>query len=158
MVKFLFVTDTEASTISTKKGGKKKKKKTVDKNNKQNLDKNGSDLSNKMSEIDQDKMEPLISYNRNEDDKKHKVKGNASRCCMLYQTTWKCKQYWYNNLITFFRKNTTIFYDCGFVAFFIRFNICTGNFNSSIVLERVGIVYKSYRNQHICTFKGISEI
>lgn len=75
--KFLFVADTETSTISTKKG-KKKKKKTTDKNNKQNLDKNGSDLSNKMSEIDEDKMEPLKSDNKNQD-KNPEVKGNASR-------------------------------------------------------------------------------
>ncbi|XP_043527354.1 leucine-rich repeat-containing protein 59-like isoform X1 [Frieseomelitta varia] len=57
--------DTETSTISIKKGGKKKRKKAADKNNKQNLDKNESDLSDKMIEIDEDKMEPLISYNKN---------------------------------------------------------------------------------------------
>ncbi|KAK9296290.1 hypothetical protein QLX08_009627 [Tetragonisca angustula] len=69
------ITDTETSTISTKKGGKKKKKKTADKNNKQNLDKNGSDLSNKMTEMDKDKVEPLISYNKSQDNKNPEVKG-----------------------------------------------------------------------------------
>ncbi|CAD1469402.1 unnamed protein product, partial [Heterotrigona itama] len=73
--------DTETSTISTKKGGKKKKKKTVDKNNKQNLDKNGSDLSNKMLEIDQGKIEPPMS-NKNQDNEKHEVKGKVQRFFM----------------------------------------------------------------------------
>lgn len=76
--RFSAITDTETSTISTKKG-RKKKKKTADKNNKRNLDKNGSDLSNTMTKINEDKMEPLISCNKNQDNKKPKVVGNASR-------------------------------------------------------------------------------
>ncbi|KAK1118556.1 hypothetical protein K0M31_014863 [Melipona bicolor] len=79
--RFNAITDTETSTISTKKG-KKKKKKTADKNNKRNLDKNGSDLSNTMTEINEDKMEPLISYNKNQDNKKPGVVGKVQRFFM----------------------------------------------------------------------------
>ncbi|KOC61488.1 Leucine-rich repeat-containing protein 59 [Habropoda laboriosa] len=48
--------DTDADTVSSKKGGKKKKKKLVDKNNKQNLDKNGSNCSSEALRIDETKI------------------------------------------------------------------------------------------------------
>ncbi|XP_050582558.1 leucine-rich repeat-containing protein 59 isoform X2 [Bombus affinis] len=68
-------------TVSTKKGGRKKKKK-LDKNNKQNLDGNGSIQSSEVSLIDEDKTEPLITtHNRNQANK-NETKGNAHRFFM----------------------------------------------------------------------------
>ncbi|XP_033354751.1 leucine-rich repeat-containing protein 59 isoform X2 [Bombus vosnesenskii] len=74
------ITDMETGTVPTKKGGRKKKKKILDKNNKQNLDENGS---NQSSEVSLDKIEPLIiTHNRNQADKTHEAKGNAHRFFM----------------------------------------------------------------------------
>ncbi|XP_012165198.1 leucine-rich repeat-containing protein 59 isoform X2 [Bombus terrestris] len=68
-------------TVSTKKGGRKKKKK-LDKNNKQNLDGNGSIQSSEVSLIDEDKTESLITtHNRNQANK-NETKGNAHRFFM----------------------------------------------------------------------------
>ncbi|XP_060833008.1 leucine-rich repeat-containing protein 59 isoform X2 [Bombus pascuorum] len=70
------ITDTETGIVSKKKGGRKKKKKILDKNNKQNLDENGSNWSSKVSLIDENKMAPLITtHNRNQ--------GNAHRFFMF---------------------------------------------------------------------------
>ncbi|XP_071878107.1 uncharacterized protein isoform X2 [Bombus fervidus] len=70
-------------TVSTKKGGRKKKKKILDKNNKQNLDENGSNQSSEVSLIDEDKIEPLIiTHNRNQANKRYGTKGNAHRFFM----------------------------------------------------------------------------
>lgn len=71
----------ETGTVSTKKGGRKKKKKILDKNNKQNLDENGSNQSSEVSLIDEDKIEPLITtHNRNQANKTHETKGNVPKC------------------------------------------------------------------------------
>lgn len=77
------ITDMETGTVSIKKGGRKKKKKILDKNNKQNLDENGSNQSSEVSLIDEDKIEPLIiTHNRNQANKTHETKGNAHRFFM----------------------------------------------------------------------------
>lgn len=72
----------ETGTVSTKKGGRKKKKK-LDKNNKQNLDGNGSIQSSEVSLIDEDKTESLITtHNRNQANK-NETKGNVPKCVVL---------------------------------------------------------------------------
>lgn len=66
--------DTETDTISTKKGGKRKKKK-LEKNNKQNLDKNGFNLLNKVKKIDENKIEPPKLTLNNQINKEYGFKG-----------------------------------------------------------------------------------
>ncbi|KAG6797613.1 leucine-rich repeat-containing protein 59 isoform X1 [Apis mellifera caucasica] len=68
--------DTETDTISTKKGGKRKKKK-LEKNNKQNLDKNGFNLLNKVKKIDENKIEPPKLTLNNQINKEYGFKENV---------------------------------------------------------------------------------
>ncbi|OAD59582.1 Leucine-rich repeat-containing protein 59 [Eufriesea mexicana] len=72
--------DTETDNVLTKKVVKKKKKKLLDKNNKQNFDENGSNLSVKVSQVGESKVKAeTVTQDKIQANKDHEVKENLCR-------------------------------------------------------------------------------
>lgn len=70
--------DTETDTVSTRKTGKKKKKKAVDKDNKQNFDKNERNSLLKISRSDESiVMKSSTATNDRKYTNKQLIKGNT---------------------------------------------------------------------------------